>query len=304
MSLWSLNYAPHESFVAPARATPQLWRLVLGIVLVAGIFLVLSQMLFGVLFGLVSSETADQIARDAQTGQTGQTAPGMFLVLFQLGLLAVASAIVCAIVHKRAAITLIGPLGLALRQFAAVAFAMLVLTIALWVLPPYNFDAPLEQNMSAGRWALLLPFALIAVLAQSGAEEVFFRGYIQQQLAARFRSPLVWLALPAIFFGLGHYLPESAGSNAGTIALWATVFGMLMADLTARAGTLGPAIAVHFFNNLSAMVLISVPDEMSGLALFVLPFGIADEAQMAMWLPVDFAFMIASWLAARLAIRA
>ena len=301
MKLWSLNYARLDRFIAPARDTAQLWRLMLGIVLISGIFLVLSQLIFGTLFGLLGPEVALKITRD---GQTGQTAAGMFLVLFQLGLLAVASAIVCMILHKRAPVTLIGPLGLAMRQFIAVAFAMLVLTVVLWLLPPYSFGDPLAQNMSVGRWLMLLPFALVAVLAQTGAEEVFFRGYIQQQLAARFKSPLVWLVLPAVLFGLGHYLPESAGSNAGTIALWATVFGMLMADLTARAGTLGPAIAVHFFNNVSAMILISVPDEMSGLALFVLPFGISDEAQMAMWLPVDFGFMIVSWLTARLAIRA
>ena len=88
------------------------------------------------------------------------------------------------------------------------------------------------------------------------------------------------------------------------IALWAVMFGILMADLTARAGTLGPAIAVHFFNNVSAMVLVATPDQMSGLALYVLPFGVADEAQMAEWLPVDFAYMFVSWLAARFAIRA
>jgi membrane protease YdiL (CAAX protease family) len=301
MSLWSLKYAPHERFVAPARARAQVWRLLLGLTLAAGIFLVLSQMIFGTLFGMLEPETVRRITRD---GAPGQTALGMFIMLSQLGLLAASAAIVCVIVHKRAPATLIGPPGLAGRQFAAVAIAIILLMVALSVLPPYGYGAPLEQNMSVGRWVVLLPFALIAVLVQTGAEEIFFRGYIQQQLAARFKSPLVWMVLPAGLFGLGHYLPQSAGSNAGTIALWATVFGILMADLTARAGTLGPAIAVHFFNNVSAMILISVPDEMSGLALYVLPFGISDEAQMAMWLPVDFGFMIVSWLAARLAIRA
>ena len=173
------------------------------------------------------------------------------------------------------------------------------------VLPPYGYGAPMLRNMDVGRWLLLLPIALVAVLVQSGAEEVFFRGYIQQQLAARFKSPLVWMLAPsAALFGIAHYLPDSAGSNAWTIVAWATMFGVLMADLTARSGTLGPAIAVHFVNNLSAMVLTSVPDEMSGLALYVLPFGLSDEAQMAAWLPVDFGFMLVSWLVARLAIRA
>lgn len=301
MSVLALNYGAHERFVEPARASAQLWRLALGIVLVAGIFLVLSQMIFGTLFRVMGPETAAQIARD---GQSGQTAAGMFLLLAQLGLLAVASGIVCVIVHKRGALTLIGPLHLALRQFLAVSFGLIVLSIVLFLLPPYGFDAPLERNMTTGRWLLLLPFGLVAVLVQSGAEEVFFRGYVQQQLAARFRSPLIWLVLPAALFGLGHYLPDSAGGNATTIAVWAMIFGLLTADLTARAGTLGPAIALHFFNNVSAMLVISVPDEMSGLALFVLPFGIADEAHMAAWLPVDFGLMIVGWLTARLALRA
>ncbi|MEL6450568.1 MAG: CPBP family intramembrane glutamic endopeptidase [Pseudomonadota bacterium] len=301
MSLRHFDYRPHDGFVAPARAAPQLWRLFLGLILAAGIFLALSQMIFGTLFSLMPPETARAIVAD---GQTGQTAGGLLILLFQLGLMAVAAGLVVIMVHKRRPLSLFGPLGLAVRQFTVVLIAMVLLTFVLWLLPPYDFGEPLERNMALGRWLLLLPIALFAVLIQSGAEEVFFRGYIQQQLAARFRSPLIWAVVPAVLFGLGHYLPESAGSNAWTIALWATVFGILMADLTARAGTLGPAMAVHFANNVSAILLTSVADEMSGLALYVLPFGIRDEAQMAAWLPVDFSFMLVSWLAARLAIRA
>ncbi|MEO1363377.1 MAG: CPBP family intramembrane glutamate endopeptidase, partial [Pseudomonadota bacterium] len=75
------------------------------------------------------------------------------------------------------------------------------------------------------------------------------------------------------------------------------------ADLTARSGTLGPAIAVHFFNNVQAILLASPRGEMSGLALFVMPFGMGDEAQMAALMPVDLGWMIVAWLAARLALR-
>lgn len=301
MKVWSLSYRPHDHYVEPARGHPELWRLALGLVLVAGFFLVLSQIVFGALFGLMGQDIARRVALDATSGQT---AAGMLVLLGQLGLLAAASAIVCVIVHRRGPATLLGSPRLALRQFIVVAGAMALLTVAVMVLPPYHSGEPFQKNMTFGRWILLLPFALVAILAQCGAEEIFFRGYIQQQLAARFRSPLVWMLLPAGLFGLGHYMPDSAGSNAVTIALWAVMFGILMADLTARSGTLGPAIAVHFFNNMTAMVLVSVPDQMSGLALYVLPFGMTDHTQIAKWLPVDFAYMIVSWLAARLAIRA
>ena len=301
MSIWTFDYRPHARFVEPARAAAQIWRLCLGLVLAAAMFLALSQLVFGSLFQVLDPSVVDAIVAQ---GQTGQSAFGMMILLFQLGLLAVAAALVVIMVHKRRPLTLIGDPRLAMRHFVVVTIAMIVLSVVILILPPYGYGEPLRRNMDFGRWLVLLPIALIAVFVQVSAEEIFFRGYVQQQLAARFKSPLVWMLVPAALFGIGHYLPESAGSNAWTIALWATVFGILMADLTARSGTLGPAIAVHFVNNISALVLISVPDEMSGLALYVLPFGLSDEAQMAAWLPVDFGLMLVSWLVARLAIRA
>ena len=52
-----------------------------------------------------------------------------------------------------------------------------------------------------------------------------------------------------------------------------------------------------------AMLVVSMPGDLSGLALYHAPFGLADEAEVRAWLPVDFAHMIVAWLAARLAIR-
>lgn len=300
MSVWSFDYRPHRRFVAPAQGKPQIWRLCFGIVLGAGLFLVLSQLIFGFLFRVLPPDTANAILDDV----TGQSAASMLVILLQFGLLAVSAGLVVLMVHSRSPLTLIGDLSQAWRQFVVVVFAMCLFTAAILLLPPHDYGAPYQRNMETGRWLILLPFALIAVFVQTSAEEILFRGYIQQQLAVRFKSPLIWMLAPAMLFGIGHYTPDSAGSNAWTIVLWATVFGLLMADLTARSGTLGPAMAVHFVNNISALVLTSVPDEMSGLALYVLPFGFADEAQMAAWLPVDFGIVLVSWLVARLAIRA
>jgi hypothetical protein len=39
------------------------------------------------------------------------------------------------------------------------------------------------------------------------------------------------------------------------------------------------------------------------LALWHAPFGMEDTAELRAWMPVDFALMIVSWLAARLALR-
>lgn len=300
MNLWRLNYAAHDAFVAPARAKAQMWRIPFGIVLVAAFFLALSQMVFGTVLNLVGPGLAAEIQTD---GPLGLTAGSVIFFLLQLGLLGVSSALVCVVLHGRRPMTLIGAPGLALRQFTSVSVVLIAVIAALWILPPYDFGGPLERNMALGRWLVLLPIGLAAVLIQVSAEEVLFRGYLQQQFAARFSSPFLWMFVPSAIFGALHYMPESAGSNAVTIAIFAGVFGLITADLTARAGTLGPAIAVHFFNNVQPILISSAPDEMSGLALYVLPFGLSDEEMLAEWLPVDMGWMLVAWLAARLAIR-
>ncbi|WP_415919142.1 lysostaphin resistance A-like protein [Tateyamaria sp. SN6-1] len=300
MSVWRLNYAAHDRFVAPARAKAQVWRIPFGLVLAAAFFLALSQMVFGTILNMLGPDLASEIQSD---GPLGLTAGAVVFFLLQLGLLGVAAGLVCVVLHGRGPMTLIGAPGLALRQFTAVSVVLVVVIAALWILPPYDYGAPLERNMSLGRWLVLLPLGLVAVLVQVSGEEILFRGYLQQQIAARFSSPFLWMFIPSAIFGALHYVPESAGSNAMTIAVFAGVFGLVTADLTARAGTLGPAIAVHFFNNVQAILLTSPPDEMSGLALYLLPFGMADEAALAEWLPVDLGWMLVAWLAARLAIR-
>ena len=134
-------------------------------------------------------------------------------------------------------------------------------------------------------------------------EEIAFRGYIQQQLAARFKSPVIWMILPSVLFALGHYDPDETGSNALAIAALSGFFGLLLADLTARSGTLGPAIAMHLANNFVAMLLMSPQGSLTGLALFTSPIDLSDEALVRTWLPVDLATMLVSWLAARLVLR-
>jgi hypothetical protein len=297
--IWRLNYEAHERFIAPAHNNAALWRLVLGFALAALGYVALNQMFFQVVYsflGAKSSALYEQLLN-------GSTPQAMYLLLSSFAFMTMAVGVTVRIVHRRSAFGLLGDLRPALAQFGAVSVAMLSLMFVVFVLPPWDMGGDFVANMPLGRWLYLLPFSLVAVLVQVSAEEIVFRGYVQQQLAARFRSPLVWMVLPSVLFALGHYLPYTAGENALIIAIWAGVFGIMMADLTARAGTLGPAIAVHLWNNVSAILIVSLPNDLSGLALYLAPFGMEDAAAMRDWLPVDFALMFVSWLAARLALR-
>jgi membrane protease YdiL (CAAX protease family) len=292
------DYEDHEAHIAAAVPHSELWRLGAGIIAMISIYIFLGLFYQSAMLRIAEARPAfsDELA-------DGSSPLAMYALLFSFGLITASVFIVVRLLHKREALSVMGPMDLASRQFFAVFSVLLLLAVVVMVLPPYGIGGALVPYLPFVLWALILPISMVAVFVQVSAEEIVFRGYLQQQLAARFRSPWVWMVVPSALFAFGHYQPGDAGSNAWLIVIWAGLFGLLMADLTARAGSLGPAIAVHFVNNMTALLLTSLPDSLGGLALWHTPFGMADEAQLRAWLPVDFAMMIVSWLAARLALR-
>lgn len=235
-------------------------------------------------------------------GHASNQASVLFL-LFNFGLLTLGVVVALRVAHNRGFPALLGEKNLFLRQFWSVLTVLLIINLAVMILPPWSMDAEMEVNLSFTAWILVLPFALVALVVQVSAEEILFRGYLQQQLAARFRSPLIWLLVPSALFGLGHYSPAMAGENAVVLAIWSAVFGLAMADVTARAGTLGPAIAIHLIHNAVAILFVSVQDELSGLALYTVSIDISDREAVAHLFPVEFMTILVSWLGARLALR-
>lgn len=296
----SPGWAAHEAMVAPARARPEIWRLILGIGLIIAVVVALNSVMAGALSALVPGFWHGEIAGG---GPIGTTPASMLLLLLSFGFFTLGTALAARLLHDRDPAGLIGPLGPAWAQFCVVLAALAAVCLTILILPPYATGLGLELNLPPATWAALLPLSLGALLIQVSAEEILFRGYLQSQLAARSASPWIWMGLPSLLFAIGHYTPEEAGENALLITLWAGVFGLLMADLTARAGTLGPAIAVHFANNITALLFMSVTETMNGLALYVSPNAVDDPALIRAWLPVDFASMVVFWLAARLALR-
>ncbi|MEM7318783.1 MAG: type II CAAX endopeptidase family protein [Pseudomonadota bacterium] len=289
-------YARHKQLVDPARSHPQLWRMLLGCGLIGVIVFALNALMFA---GVTFARPAEGI----DMFLSGRSPTGLVVVLYSFAFVVLAVALALRVFHHRSLRALLGPLPLAVRQFAGVSVRLAALAALLLALPPYALDAPLEPNLTFGKWLIFLPLALGGLFVQTGAEEVLFRGYLQQSLAARFRNPVVWIGMPSVLFGLGHYLPSQAGDNAWLIVVWSGFFGVLMADLTARAGTLGPAIALHFFNNIVALVFIALPGGLDGLALYHLPYEMSDTGPLRAWLAVDFALMLIGWLIARITIR-
>jgi hypothetical protein len=113
--------------------------------------------------------------------------------------------------------------------------AICVVVFAVTALIPTPALTPLP-NTELSLWMSFLPLALVGVLIQTGAEEVLFRGYLQQQLAARFSSPILWMVLPSAIFAALHYQPEVMGDNTWLMMGAVFVFALLAADLTAVTG--------------------------------------------------------------------
>ncbi|NDV98339.1 CPBP family intramembrane glutamic endopeptidase [Salipiger sp. PrR002] len=294
-----MSYRPFVMLTATARR-PELWRLALGLCVAIAVSFVLGQMLFAIVTLFLppgsDSALADAIRR-------ADAPAGMLLLLASMVTMGVGAIAAARALHGRSAITLIGPPPVALHQFirvglAAGAAALVAAAVTIWAQ-----STPLTPGLAPLRWLALLPLTLPAILLQTASEELFFRGYLQTQLAARLPQPWVWLSLPSALFALGHYAPGTYGSAAIYVALWAFLFGLAAADLTARSGTLGPAMALHFANNLVALALVAPEGQMSGLALMRWPFALDDATMLMRMLPLDLITLLITWLAARLALR-
>jgi len=121
---------------------------------------------------------------------------------------------------------------------------------------------------------IFLPLAAILVFLQTGAEELFFRGYLLQQLAARFQNPLIWFALPPIAFGLLHYEPTVYGGISWGVVIGICLTGLAWADLTRITGNIGAAWGWHFMNNFLLFNFLSLQDDMNGFSWKVSAVGV------------------------------
>ncbi|MCB1405689.1 MAG: CPBP family intramembrane metalloprotease [Rhodobacteraceae bacterium] len=291
---------PHyHAYLAPARATNQIWRLVLGVMLITGIYVAWMVGMGAVMWlaaGLAGFER--QLARIG-----GGSDPWSLILLLSTFLGAWAgTAITLRVLHRRRLRSLFGRPPVVLRDFVLGVAMMAAIGGGLGlILAP--FMPGLERATPPGVWLSFLPLALLGILIQTGAEELVFRGYIQGQLAARFRSPLVWLTVPTILFGLAHYAPEDSGANVWIVVAATGLFGLVASDLTARTGSLGLAWGLHFANNVLAILVISVTGGLDGLALLHLPAAAASDAVLRPLLLSDMALMALVWLGCRLWLR-
>lgn len=298
------RYAAHRAFYAPALKTPGLRPTVLAFIIVETLY-EMAQRLFGEMLSSISDQTAEHVF-------TGDTPLGLTASLASFALLAGVLQLVMHLVHGRGLRSLTGPPGALIAQFRAVFPRVILLLLLIEVLPPWWNASEVAEMRPPLVWLAMLPLGLAALFIQIGAEELFYRGYLQQQVAAWNPRPIFWLVLPNIAFALAHWGIHAPLASNLQYVTWAFVFGLAASDLTARTGSLGPALALHFANNIFAFFLYGQqagPD--SGLALLL--FKANGDAQFFSDMPepgglpyallVELIIVGLAWGTARVALR-
>ena len=286
-----MSYIAHDAFVAPARTYPQIWRLLVGLGLSVAVY---------VGFLMIVGFGARFAGFEAFGLPLAQTPATTLVVLFSFIGMGLGAGLAARVLHKRGFYTLIGAKSRAMADFIrASGISIAVYAIFFAVMALMGQSTPITPNIDLGLWALLLPLSLLGVFIQTGAEEVLFRGYLQQQLAARFPTPVVWMILPSALFAAGHYDAATFGQSAWLLVAATALFGILAADLTARTGTIGAAWGLHFANNCFAILFIAVDGPLSGLGLYTTPFDASNMGDNTLLIAIDMGAMVLTWVAIR-----
>jgi membrane protease YdiL (CAAX protease family) len=287
-----------NAYVAPARPSCALWRTLFGIALIIAIYAASFSVALGTVVAILGPDAAYGLAASLISPETPRAT--LFLLATFLGMAAAPMAVV-RMVHKRSPATLFGRAPRVLRDFvlcASVVGAFYAVTVGIWSLV---YDA--APGVPLGTWVALLPLTLVGILLQTGAEELVFRGYLMQQLAARFSPRVVWLLVPSLLFGLVHYAPAMTGSNAWILVVGASLFGLLAADLTATTGSIGASWGFHFANNLLALAILATDGTITGLALYLTPYAADAEGPAQIALLADYALLVIAWALCRAVVR-
>lgn len=287
-----------EAMLTSAKLYPQIWRLLLGILLVVFIYLGFSAILFSGLFIIGGPfEFGFWLARLSPADEPIVVSA---LLLTAIGFL-IAALIVAPACHYRGPGTLFGPRDETFRGFFITVVVSIPLYGILFALASIS-GAPPEANLPLYIWLQWLPLAVPLILLQVSGEELIFRGYLPQQLAARFKARIIWMGLPAVLFGALHFNP-AAGDMKWLIIFTTFFIGLIAMDLTERTGSLGAAIGLHFVNNLSAILILTSKDSLSGLALWVSPVGFGDTEIAAIGLGTNIIFLLILWRVIRWALE-
>jgi membrane protease YdiL (CAAX protease family) len=287
--------------VASALRQRAYWRIIVVLVSTFLVVSLITPLAMG-LIGAVAPELS-AIKVTPTSLEVGTSQGGLFLVFASFALLIVATIVFANKFSNRSLRDLTGPALLLRRQFVVTFKWMLGLTAVMMVVPTPHASMEVQNQLALGLWLTWLPLGLIGLAIQVTAEEIFFRGYLQTQLIGATGSYAKGMILSALVFGLGHISSDVEGFSALFPIIWATLFGLVAGDLTARSGSLGPAIAIHFINNAPLIFIAPVAGVLSGFGLWTRDLDLDAAFSDPILICFEGLFLLITWLTARIALK-
>ncbi|MEM8793305.1 MAG: CPBP family intramembrane glutamic endopeptidase [Pseudomonadota bacterium] len=254
-------WAPaYSAWVGAARKRPAIWRLLLGLAVVvltwsAATIAVVALPL--VILSLQRGQSIGEISQQMDFIEALSVLPAgqqSVLVLLSFSGIWIGVWLAVRLFHRRGIASVLSGIGRWSWGHFWLGFAVaggFALCLILLVLATGGEGLPAEVNPLA--WGLLIIPMFLAVFVQAAGEELMFRGYMQQQLAARFRHPAVWILIPALIFGILHGGSDWRG--LAYIAITAMI-GIVTALTVWRTGSLAAAMGLHLGNNFSAFLVL------------------------------------------------
>jgi uncharacterized protein len=147
---------------------------------------------------------------------------------------------------------------------------MIVLTVVSLPLTHVKYQG-LDTVLNFGTFLPFLLLALVGFLFQTGFEEAYFRGFIEQLIRRTITKSVPWIiGLAAVSFASKHIGNIQAYGGKWIVMLPYLLFALTMGWTAWRTGSLMLSIGLHWGNNLSIALLIKTTgDVIPSMAPFV-----------------------------------
>lgn len=264
---------PFHQWVAAAAPRSELWRTALGFVLIIVVWFAwtVAFSLLAVGGGLVSAEMLGAGGGvDTRLLSFPEAAVLMGVIFATFWGLWLGVWLALKFLHRRWLASAMSHDG----RWSHVQFGVGMALAAAYLAAGFGYaaatgNAPVRRDIDLGQWTLALVPLVLLILAQSAGEEIVFRGYLPQQLAARWKHPLVWGFLPTFVFGLAHAMN---GETIDELTIYhvvaATLLGLVMMAMVWRTGSLAAAMGFHFANNIGAVLVVGIVGVGEPVSLF------------------------------------
>jgi uncharacterized protein len=261
-----------QRWLDPARPNAKVWRVLVGAVIVVSVWVLWTALVIGFfLFASVHfSYAAPRSVIETLNLVVAMSTPMDTAVLLSTYAgIWIGVWLAMRLLHRQKFVTLFSPERRVRWGEFGIGMALVSGYLALsTLLTIVSGDAPARTNVGLVDWLKALPLVAPFIFLQSSGEEIFFRGYLVQQLGARFRSPFVWGLLPALLFGLGHFANAPTFTYGVYYVAATMLIGLTATALIWRTGSLSAAMGLHVANNLVAFLVAGPSDAATSTQLW------------------------------------